>query len=357
MCRNTSACLQPTIFREGGDGHVTDGLLTCEGCGEWFPIQDELLELVVPPLRDVPALKRFRERYADRLPRGGMSSPATMAADDLTAQLSQRCHFDWFASCAPTTYDRYQESPFWRAVDRATFARWTRRVGPGALLLDVGCANGRSTWPFAARGAETVGCDISRALIAQAIEFARSRGVHATTTFLVADAAALPFRDETFDAVLTYGALHHLPDPGKTCRDIQRIAKVGGVHFASENNKSAFRSLFDLLMKLRPLWIEEAGQEPLISERMVREWLDDQPVSIRAETHVFLPPHVIDGLGHRVGAALLRLSDAIGSRIPFVRRNGGLIVLAVEKLQTRDSKTSAIALAAVIAASGVALSR
>jgi ubiquinone/menaquinone biosynthesis C-methylase UbiE/uncharacterized protein YbaR (Trm112 family) len=346
------------VFSESADGHVIDGLLTCEGCGEWFPIQNELLELVVPSLRDAAALQRFRERHADRLPLAVMSSPAMVAADDVAAQLAQRRHFDWFASDAPTTYDRYQESPFWRAVDRATFARWMHRVGPGALLLDVGCANGRSTWPFAATGAEIVGCDISRALIAQAIEFARSRGVHATTTFLVADAAALPFRDETFDAVLTYGALHHLPDPAKTCRDIQRIAKVGGVHFASENNKSAFRSLFDLLMKLKPLWSEEAGQEPLISERMVRDWLDGQPVSIRAETHVFLPPHVIDGLGHRVGAALLRVTDAVGSRVPFVRHNGGLIVFEVEKHPTHDSKTTTFALVtAVIAASSVAVSQ
>src|SRR5207302_10373415 len=66
-CRNACASLQPTIFRESADGHVIDGLLTCDGCGAWFPIQEELLELVLPPLLDEPALRRFVERFRSRL--------------------------------------------------------------------------------------------------------------------------------------------------------------------------------------------------------------------------------------------------------------------------------------------------
>src|SRR5207302_9349205 len=108
-------------------------------------------------------------------------------------QLKQRRHFDSWASDPTMDYDEYQRSPFWRAADAATFGSWTRTVASGSWILDVGCANGRSAWPFVATGATVVGCDISRRLVAQAIAHAKQRGVHAKTTFIVADADRLPF--------------------------------------------------------------------------------------------------------------------------------------------------------------------
>ena len=108
--------------------------------------------------------------------------------------------------------------------------------------------------------------------------------------------------------------------------------KVGGVHFGSENNKSAFRRLFDLLMKVKPLWIEEAGEEPLISAAMLREWLAGVPATLHVATHVFVPPHLINVLPAGWGEGLLKATDAIGSRLPFLRENGGLIVFEARKM-------------------------
>jgi ubiquinone/menaquinone biosynthesis C-methylase UbiE len=184
---------------------------------------------------------------------------------------------------------------------------------------------------LAGTGATIVGCDISKKLIAQAIAHARRNGTRARTTFLVADADTLPFRDETFDIVLTYGALHHLPDPARTCRDIQRIVRPGGVHLGSENNKTALRPLFDLLMKVKQLWVEEAGEQPLISESMIRQWTAGSQPIVHCRTSVFVPPHLVNLLGERIGGALLGATDAMGGVLPFVRRNGGLLVFEIER--------------------------
>jgi ubiquinone/menaquinone biosynthesis C-methylase UbiE len=333
LCHEPDVPLELTVFIEGRDGHVQDGILKCRRCWNWFPIQDDLLELVEPRMLDADSLEGFERRFGAQLAASaGTKGPASIPADDDSPQIRQRRHFDWFASDAAQNYDEYQRSAFWRAVDAAAFGRWARRIGGDACLLDVGCANGRSAWPFAGTGATIVGCDISRRLIAQAIDHAKRRGLHARTTFLVADADRLPFASEAFDFVLTYGALHHLPNPAGTSRDIQRVVKVGGVHFGSENNKSAFRRLFDLLMKLRPLWIEEAGKEPLISATMLREWLADAPASLHIATHVFVPPHLINALPGGWGARLLNFTDAIGSRVPLLRNNGGLIVFEARKI-------------------------
>ena len=69
---------------------------------------------------------------------------------------------------------------------------------------------GRGAWPFTTTGATIVGCDISRKLVAQAIELSRTRGVHASTSFLVADTDHLPFRDE--------GSRHLRHAAGRTAR-------------------------------------------------------------------------------------------------------------------------------------------
>lgn len=325
-CGDPSAQLRVTVFRLGDEGHVDDGVLVCPACAMWYPIEEGLLELVAPALRDQLALGRFRERFAGELAAAGATETAGDAtAEGCEAQVKQRQHFDWFAE-ASTNYDAYQHTPFWRSADGATFARWAPRVRAGDWLLDVGCANGRSAWPFAPTGATIVGCDISRKLIAQAIAHAKEEGLNNRATFFVADADRLPLRDATFDVVVTYGALHHLPDPARTCRDIQRIVRPGGVHFGSENNKSAMRPLFDALMKVKPLWVEEAGEEPLMSESMVREWLAGLPASIRCHTHVFVPPHLVNLLGEQTGGALLRATDACFGSVPGIRSNGGLLV-------------------------------
>lgn len=337
VCGDPSAHLRVTVFRAGDEGHVDDGVLVCPACATWYPIEDGLLELVAPPLRDRAAHGRFLERFAGELAAAGAAAIAgDTAAQGWEAQVKQRQHFDWFADDGSTNYDAYQQSPFWRSVDAAAFARWTPRVRASDWLLDVGCANGRSVWPFIPTGATIIGCDISRRLIAQAIAHARAKGVHGRTTFFVADADRLPFHDSTFDVVVTYGALHHLPVPSRTCQDIQRIVRPGGIHFGSENNKSLMRPLFDLLMKVRRLWVEEAGTEPLISESMLRGWLRDTHASMSCRTHVFVPPHLVDLLGLPGGGALLRATDAIFERMPIIRRNGGLLVFEIQKAGVDD---------------------
>jgi SAM-dependent methyltransferase len=71
-----------------------------------------------------------------------------------------------------------------------------RLLGPGpGRLLDVGCGTGAHTAAFAERGWTVVGTDVSE----QMLGYARERGVEVVR----ADAAALPFPDASFDAVVS----------------------------------------------------------------------------------------------------------------------------------------------------------
>lgn len=80
-------------------------------------------------------------------------------------------------------------------------------LGPlaGRALLDVGCGPGRLARVLSEDGARVTGIDPQEEVIAQA------RAEAAAARFEVAGAAALPFADRSFDAVIFLNSLHHVP--------------------------------------------------------------------------------------------------------------------------------------------------
>lgn len=93
------------------------------------------------------------------------------------------------------------------------------RLPPRARILDVGC--GPASWLWLA-GGRPVGVD---AATDRAAAFRRGGGPAA-----VASAIALPFNDGRFDAVFSFGLLHHLPDDGvrRALAEMVRVARAGG---------------------------------------------------------------------------------------------------------------------------------
>jgi trans-aconitate 2-methyltransferase len=96
-------------------------------------------------------------------------------------------------------------------------------------VLDVGCGNGNVTAEIAARvqPGTVVGVDSSADMIAFA---SRHFGPAARPNlrFEVADARHLPFRDE-FDLVVSFNALHWIPEQGQPLRSIRSALKSGGM--------------------------------------------------------------------------------------------------------------------------------
>jgi trans-aconitate 2-methyltransferase len=95
-------------------------------------------------------------------------------------------------------------------------------------VLDVGCGNGKITREIAARvhQGSVVGVDASSTMVA----FASSHFdtlVQANLLFEVAEATCLPFREE-FDLVVSFNALHWVPEQGAALRSIRSTMKSSG---------------------------------------------------------------------------------------------------------------------------------
>jgi trans-aconitate 2-methyltransferase len=92
-------------------------------------------------------------------------------------------------------------------------------------VLDIGCGDGRITEEIAARvpRGSVVGVDASHAMIAFATSHLGSAH-QANVRFEVADAHCLPFR-EAFDLVVSFNALHWLPEQDMALRSIRSVMK------------------------------------------------------------------------------------------------------------------------------------
>ena len=88
--------------------------------------------------------------------------------------------------------------------------------------LDVGCGEGRFCRMLKSRGIDAVGVDPTSALIA----VARTRDAHGP--YVEATAERLPFREGTFDLVVSYLSLIDIPDMEAAVPEMARVLKPGG---------------------------------------------------------------------------------------------------------------------------------
>src|SRR5262245_33758274 len=95
-------------------------------------------------------------------------------------------------------------------------------------ILDVGCGDGKISSEIAARvpRGSAVGVDPYRDMVA----FASSHfgpPAHANLRFEVADVRRLPYRNE-FDLVVSFNALHWVPEQGLALASIHAALRPGG---------------------------------------------------------------------------------------------------------------------------------
>lgn len=102
---------------------------------------------------------------------------------------------------------------------------------PGEALLDVGCGTGAVTIPAKQRvgvNGKAAGIDPAPEMITVAQQKARRKGLE--IDFRIGVIEALPYPDESFDAVTSSLMMHHLPEHLKAqgLSEIYRVLKPGG---------------------------------------------------------------------------------------------------------------------------------
>jgi len=99
-------------------------------------------------------------------------------------------------------------------------------IGPGDRVLDVAAGSGNAAFPAAAVGASVVACDLTPSLLEAGRAAAASGG--AELEWREADAEALPFGDEAFDAAVSCVGVMFAPHHERCADELVRVVRTGG---------------------------------------------------------------------------------------------------------------------------------
>ena len=98
----------------------------------------------------------------------------------------------------------------------------------GLRVLDLGCGDGTTAVPAARRGAQVLGVDIARNLVAAGNDRARAHGL-TNCTFTQGDAADLgDLDDKSFDIVMSIFGAMFSPRPFDVAKEMVRVTRPGG---------------------------------------------------------------------------------------------------------------------------------
>jgi ubiquinone/menaquinone biosynthesis C-methylase UbiE len=114
-------------------------------------------------------------------------------------------------------------------LKRLTYERM--RLQPGHKVLDVGCGPGTDTIrlaPWVGTSGQVIGVDRDADMIAEAEKRSQEAGVTAWVTHEQADATALPFASDHFDACRCERLFEHLHAPAKALSEMARVTRSGG---------------------------------------------------------------------------------------------------------------------------------
>lgn len=118
--------------------------------------------------------------------------------------------------------------------------------------LEVGCGTAFVSLYFAKRGFEVTCLDSSKQILKVAKNNFRKEGVQGK--YIVGDAGKLPFKDDSFDIIMSFGLLEHFSDPGPAVAEMVRVLRPGGLFFADIVPKrfsvQSLGSLFNALVVL-----------------------------------------------------------------------------------------------------------
>jgi 2-polyprenyl-3-methyl-5-hydroxy-6-metoxy-1,4-benzoquinol methylase len=162
----------------------------CPACDSRFPVIAGIPRL----LEDVPEHSRQIQRVFDFEHR--------------------RYRDSWYTRFEPRLVDQFLDDS---ELPREFFA--------DARALDAGCGSGRWTYALSELGADVVAFDLTSG----GIEVAHKHlGAREDVSICQANVFRPPFREETFDFVMSWGVLHHTPDTRAAFESLVPLVKPGG---------------------------------------------------------------------------------------------------------------------------------
>jgi ubiquinone/menaquinone biosynthesis C-methylase UbiE len=116
-------------------------------------------------------------------------------------------------------------------------------------VMEIGCSIATDGLEFAKAGANYTGVDLTPHSIELAEE--RFRLYNVPGNFVVSNAEELPFPDESFDHIYSFGVIHHAPKPEKIAAEMHRVLRQGGTFTVMLYNRSSINYYIEIMFLRR----------------------------------------------------------------------------------------------------------
>src|SRR5579872_3271477 len=151
-------------------------------------------------------------------------------------------HRQWEEAYRTSENGRYYDLALTRVADLLS-------APENSLLLDAGCGICDYSIRLAARGFQVVAVDFSERVLANAAVNLQQHGMTERIRLQRESLLELSFTDESFDYILCWGVLMHIPEVGRAIAELCRVVKKGGAIVVSEANMSAPEAVMMRLFK------------------------------------------------------------------------------------------------------------
>lgn len=156
--------------------------------------------------------------------------------------LADRKRASSFYNVFSRVYDRVNKH-FYSDRMRSQIACLTQ-LKPGQLVLDVGCGTGYTTKALVdnIRTGQVIAIDITPKQLSRAT--VNLQAERDKVSFIRAEADHLPFIDDTFDNVVSVGAIEYFPRPDISIKKMKKVVKQKGKVVVAGPERAWFRKIF-----------------------------------------------------------------------------------------------------------------
>jgi ubiquinone/menaquinone biosynthesis C-methylase UbiE len=161
-------------------------------------------------------------------------------------------HYDQSAKVYDLQYSEEQEAKILTILDEL-------QIDENVAILDVGCGTALLFEHLPKRVKLTVGTDISRGLLKEALR--RTKNLDGAGLIL-ADADNLPFFNDVFDAIFAITVIQNAPAPISTVDEVRRVGKVKSKIVVTGLRKTFDEQGFVKVLKQAELEVEILKLDP-----------------------------------------------------------------------------------------------
>lgn len=136
---------------------------------------------------------------------------------------------EWYESVRAQRYGAY--APWMKVAMR--FERWS-----GKDVLEIGVGVGSDHHSLASSGARMTALDLSREHLRHTVKHLAYYGYTTRSTY--GDAERMPFADDSFDLVYSFGVLHHTPATEVALAEVLRVLRPGGKALIGLYHRNSF---------------------------------------------------------------------------------------------------------------------